>query len=279
LLHAQAPWTDGILAVSVIDRSADMRLLSTLAFGAFMLPVAAQAADPHSYSQPDDVLVKHLELDLKVDFAHEQLDGVATLTLDWKNPDAQELVLDTSALQIASVEALDANGHAHTLPFKLAEPVKAMGSKLTIEAPKHPHEVRIAYKTSPQASGLQWLDPAQTADKHHPFLFSQSESVHARSWIPLQDSPFVRFTWHARVTAPEDLRVVMSAPNDPKHPLDGSFDFTQTHPVPSYLMAIAAGDLAVRETGPRSAVYAEPSLVAKAAHEFEDTEKMIETAE
>ncbi|MGH8235297.1 MAG: M1 family metallopeptidase [Rhodanobacteraceae bacterium] len=256
-----------------------MRLLSTLAVGAFALPVAAQAADPHSYAQPQDVVVDHIDLNLTVDFTHKQINGVAILTLDWKNPDARDLVLDTGALKIASVEALDAEGHAHTLPFKLAEPVKAMGSKLTIEAPKHPQEVRIAYKTSPNASGLQWLTPVQTADKHHPFLFSQSESVHARSWVPLQDSPVIRFTWHAHVTAPKDLRVVMSAPNDPKHPLDGSFDFAQIHPVPSYLMAIAAGDLAVRETGPRSAVYAEPSVVGKAAHEFEDTEKMIETAE
>jgi aminopeptidase N len=256
-----------------------MRLLSTLALGAFVLPVAAQATDPHSYAQPRDVVVKHIGLALTVDFAHERLDGVATLTLDWKNPDARDLVLDTSALTIASVEALDAQGHAHTLPFKLAEPVKAMGSKLTIEAPAHPREVRIAYQTSPEASGLQWLAPAQTADKRAPFLFSQSEATHARSWIPLHDSPAIRFTWHAHVIAPKDLRVAMSAPNDPKHPLDGSFDFTQTHPVPSYLMAIAAGDLAVRETGPRSAVYAEPSVVDNAAHEFEDTEKMIETAE
>ncbi len=256
-----------------------MRLLPTVAPGAFVPPVAAQAADPHSYAQPRDVRVKHLDLDLTVDFAHKQLDGVATLTLDWRNPEARELVLDTSALQIAAVEALDPEGHAHTLWFKLAEPVKAMGSKLTIEAPRHPQQVRIAYKTSPSASGLQWRESAQTAGKRHPFLFSQSQSVHARSWIPLQDSPFVRFSWHAHVAAPKDLRVVMSAPNDPKHPLEGSFDFIQTHPVPSYLMAIAAGDLAVRETGPRSAVYAEPSVVAKAAHEFEDTEKMIEAAE
>ncbi len=71
----------------------------------------------------------------------------------------------------------------------------------------------------------------------------------------------------------------MSAPNDPKHALNGDFSFHQTHPIPSYLLAIAAGDLAVKETGPRSAVYAEPSVAAKAAHEFEDTEKMIDTAE
>ena len=256
-----------------------MRLLSTLALGAFVLPVAAQAADPHSYAQPQDVLVKHIDLNLAVDFPHRQLDGTATLTLDWKNPGTHDLVLDTENLAIASIEAVDAKGGTRALHYALAEPVKEMGRKLTIDAPRQPHAIRITYKTSPDASGLQWLTAAQTADKKLPFLFSQSEATHARSWIPLQDSPAIRFTYKAHVSAPKDVRVVMSAPNDPKHPLDGSFDFEQTHPIPSYLMAIGAGDIDVRETGPRSAVYAEPSVVAKAAHEFEDTEKMIETTE
>ncbi|HEY8229586.1 MAG TPA: M1 family aminopeptidase, partial [Rhodanobacteraceae bacterium] len=257
-----------------------MRLLSTLALGAFVLPVAAQAAaDRHSYAQPQEVVINHIDLNLKVDFSHKRLDGVATLKLDWKSASAQDLVLDTENLKIASIEAVDGNGHTSALKYQLAAPVPNMGSKLTIAAPKHPQEVRIVYSTSPDASGLQWLAAAQTADRKLPFLFSQSEATHARSWIPLQDSPAIRFTYKAHVSAPKDVRAVMSAPNDPKHPLDGSFDFEQTHPIPSYLMAIAAGDLDVRETGPRSAVYAEPSVVAKAAHEFEDTEKMIETTE
>ena len=59
-----------------------MRLLSTLALGAFVLPIAAQAAAVrHSYAQPQEVVVNHIDLDLKVDFPHKQLDGVATLTL------------------------------------------------------------------------------------------------------------------------------------------------------------------------------------------------------
>ena len=256
-----------------------MRLLSTLALGAFVLPIAAQAADRHSYAQPDEVVINHIDLDLKVDFTHKQLDGVAMLTLDWKNAAGHDLVLDTGNLKIASIEAVDGKGQTRALKYQLAAPVPNMGSKLTIAAPKHPHEVRIAYTTSPDASGLQWLTAAQTADKKLPFLFSQSEATHARSWIPLQDSPAVRFTYKAHVSAPKEVRVVMSAPNDPQHPLDGSFDFEQTHPIPSYLMAIAAGDIDVRETGPRSAVYAEPSVVAKAAREFEDTEKMIGTTE
>ncbi|MFK2877849.1 M1 family metallopeptidase [Rhodanobacter hydrolyticus] len=256
-----------------------MRLLPALAFGALALPLAAHANDPHSYAQPDQVVVTHLDLDLKIDFPHKQLDGVATLKLDWKNPKAPALVLDTRALSIDSVAAVDASGNTQPLKYALAPADQELGSKLTIEAPAHPSQVRITYVTSPEASGLQWLLPAQTADKKLPFMFSQSESIHARSWVPLQDSPAIRFTYDAHVAAPKDVRVVMSALNDAKHPLDGDFKFDQPHAIPSYLLAIAAGDIAVKETGPRSAVYAEPSVVDKAASEFADTEKMIETAE
>ena len=256
-----------------------MSPLRTLALGALVLPAAAYANDPYSYAQPDDVRVTHLDLKLNVDFPQRKLDGLATLTLDWKNPKAAALVLDTRDLNIADVESVDASGKTAPLKYALAPRDKQLGSKLTIQTPQHPHEVRIVYSTSPNATGLQWLPPAQTADKKLPFMFSQSESIHARSWVPLQDSPAIRFTYDAQVTAPKDMRVAMSAPNDPSHPLDGTFNFKQTHPIPSYLLAIAAGDLAVKETGPRSAVYAEPSVVGKAAHEFEDTEKMIKTAE
>lgn len=255
-----------------------MRLLPVLAL-TMAFPVVAFAADPHSYAQPAVVKVTHLDLDLKLDFGQRELAGNATLKLDWKDAKAKDLVLDTRDLKIASVDAVDGSGKATPLKFALAPRDKELGSKLTIEAPAHPGSVRIAYTTVPEASGLQWLTPDQTADKKQPFMFSQSESIHARSWVPLQDSPAIRFTYDAHISAPKDVRVVMSAINDAKHPLNGDFAFDQPHPIPSYLLAIAAGDIAVKETGPRSAVYAEPSVVGKAAHEFEDTEKLIATTE
>ncbi|MGA9829104.1 MAG: M1 family metallopeptidase [Rhodanobacteraceae bacterium] len=256
-----------------------MRLLAPMAVAALALPVTAPAADPHSYAEPGRVSVRHVDLDLAIDFARRQLHGDATLTLEWRDEDATDLILDTRDLAIQSVRALGANDQAKPLEFTLAKRDKELGSKLTINATARPTRVRIAYITSPQASGLQWLTPAQTADGKQAFMFSQSESIHARSWVPLQDSPAIRFTYDARITAPKNVRVVMSAINDAKHPLDGDFRFHQDKPIPSYLLAIAAGDIVARETGPRSAVYAEPSVVGKAAREFEDTEKMIAAAE
>jgi aminopeptidase N len=255
-----------------------MHLPSSLAVVAFVLPLVAHAADPHSYAQPDQVVVTHLDLDLKIDFPHEQLLAQAVLTLDWKNPLASALVLDTHDLKIAKIEALAA-GKAIPLKYALAPRDKQLGSKLTIATPQRPTQVRIVYSTSPAASGLQWLTPAQTADKKQPFMFSQSYSNHARTWVPLQDSPAIRFTYDAHVTAPKDIRVVMSALNDAKHPLNGDFSFDQPHPIPSYLLAIGAGDIAAKEIGPHSAVYAEPSVVGKTAHEFEDIEKLMVATE
>lgn len=256
-----------------------MRLLSLFAVAASTLPLTAMAAEPYSYAQPDQVHVTHLDLDLTIDFPQRELSGQATLKLDWKNPKATSLVLDTRDLKIASIASVSADGKTAPLKYVLAPRDKALGSKLTIAAPTHPTLVRIVYATSPDASGLQWLTPAQTAGKKLPFMFSQSESINARSWVPIQDSPAIRITYDAHITSPSDVRVVMSALNDAKHPLNGDYTFDQPHPIPSYLLAIAAGDIAAEATGPRSAVYAEPSMVHKAAHEFEDTEKMIATAE
>jgi leukotriene-A4 hydrolase len=139
--------------------------------------------------------------------------------------------------------------------------------------------VRIYYRTAPTASALQWMTPAQTLSGKRPFMFSQSESIDARSWAPVQDTPAVRFTYGARIEAPAGMRVVMSAENDQQGTGKGGWKFRMPQPVPSYLLAIAIGEIDVRNIGPRSAVYAEPARIDAAAFELADTEKMIAAAE
>ena len=252
--------------------------ISALLFGA-SLSIAHAEPDPHSYAEPDKVSVTALALELGVDFDKQELTGAATLSLDWHDPAARSLVLDTRDLAIESIEAIGADGTTRTATYTLDARDPIFGSALRIALEDAAPMVRIRYHSQPQASGLQWMSPAQTASGKQPFMFSQSQAIHARSWVPLQDTPSVRFTYTAHVTAPKALRVVMSADNDAKHALDGDYRFVMKQAIPSYLLAIAVGELDVRETGPRTAVYAEPSLVAKAAREFEDTEKMIEAAE
>src|SRR3546814_1933995 len=73
--------------------------------------------------------------------------------------------------------------------------------------------------------------------------------------------------------------VLMSADNDPEAGRDGDYSFKMPQAIPSYLLAIAAGDLVFAPISGRSGVWAEPAMVEKAAAEFADTEKMIEVTE
>ncbi|MCD9088227.1 M1 family metallopeptidase [Stenotrophomonas sp. SY1] len=239
----------------------------------------SRSHDESSYAEPDKVVIKGLALDLKVDFDAKQIGGSATYTLEWKDKAAQQLLLDTRELTVEKVEAVAADGAATPLQFALAPADKVFGSKLSIETPAQPTSVRITYHTAPTASGLQWLEPSMTEGKNLPFMFSQSQAIHARSWVPLQDTPSVRFTYSAHVTSRPDVMVLMSADNDPKAARDGDYAFKMPQPIPSYLLAIAAGDLVFEPISERSGVWAEPSMVNKAAKEFEDTEKMIGAAE
>lgn len=240
---------------------------------------SARSHDESSYAQPEKVAIADLALDLKLDFDARVISGTATYTLDWKQTDATELVLDTRELAIAKVEAIAADGSASELAYVLADADKVFGSKLTVAAPVQPKTVRITYATAPTASGLQWLEPSMTEGGALPFMFSQSQAIHARSWVPLQDTPGVRFTYSARVTSRPDVMVLMSADNDPAAVRDGVYEFTMPQPIPSYLLAIAAGDLVFKPVSDRAGIWAEPAMVDKAATEFEDTEKMIVATE
>jgi leukotriene-A4 hydrolase len=241
--------------------------------------------DEHSYAQPDKVRISNLALDLALDFDRKQLAGTATYTLDWSlrkpqmDREAATLVLDTRDLGIENIVGDHGDGTWEALRYDLAPADKILGSKLTVQMPARNTKVRITYRTSPTASGLQWLEPSMTQGKQQPFMFSQSEAIHARSWVPLQDTPSVRFTYSAHVTAPKNAMVLMSADNDPHAIRDGDYSFTMPQPIPSYLLAIAAGDLVFEPISARSGVWAEPAMVHKAATEFADTDKMMQVAE
>ncbi|MHA7873373.1 MAG: aminopeptidase, partial [Hyphococcus sp.] len=233
--------------------------------------------DRFTYSNYDEVRVSHLHLDLTVDFAETVLEGVATLSLDYLNPNATTLILDTNDLTIERIEYRE-NGSWARAEYTLGEDDAVLGSRLEIALADKPGEVRITYKTSPTAEGLQWLSPAQTEGKEHPFLFSQNQTIFARTMAPLQDTPAVRMTYSATLRTPEALLALMSAEQD-AGPRDGEYEFDMPQPVPSYLLAVAVGNLSFKSINDHIGVYAEDYILDAAAAEFEDTPQMeVETA-
>jgi leukotriene A-4 hydrolase/aminopeptidase len=226
--------------------------------------------DYHSLANPEAVLLSHISLDLTVDFEQKVLRGSATLDYEKRDPAATQLVLDTNDLIVNGVSS---NGQE--LTFDLQNEDSFLGSALTVDLLAGAKQITIDYQTSPQASGVQWLTPAQTAGGKQPFLFTQAQATHARSFIPLQDSPQVRVTYDAVIRTPKDLLAVMSASNDPDTVRDGVYEFNMPQAIPSYLIALAVGDLEFKAMGERTGVYAEPALLEAAAAEFEDTESML----
>jgi leukotriene A-4 hydrolase/aminopeptidase len=234
---------------------------------------AAAQRDPHSYSNPDQVRVEHIALDLAVDFAKKQLSGTANLRVR-NESNASTLILDTNGLTISKVTV----GNA-PVQFKLAAADPILGSKLEIPIQGDTQNVAVTYTTSPGARALQWLEPSMTAGKKHPFLLSQSQAILARTWVPCQDTPGVRFTYDATIRVPKELLAVMSAENPQARNEQGVYTFRMPQAIPSYLLAIAVGDLEFRPFDTRSGVYAEPEVIDRAASEFSDTPKMIAAAE
>ncbi len=230
--------------------------------------------DPHSFARPKEVAVQHLTLDLTVDFEQKRLAGRASLRLD-RSGKGQRLVLDSRGLEIQGV-TLDEGGAA---TWALGAERPFLGQAVVVDLLPGTRVVHLDYRTRPDAAALQWLAPAQTSGGQQPFLFTQSQAILARTWIPLQDTPSVRMTYEATIRVPRGLMAVMSAENPIQRAEDGVYRFRMTEAIPSYLMALAVGDLAFRSMGMRTGVYAEPAVVDKAAWEFGETEKMIAAAE
>jgi leukotriene-A4 hydrolase len=250
-------------------------------------PGVSGKADPHSYGNPEQVQVQQFEVDLTVDFDQKRLNGFVILDVQRQRdcPKDASLVLDTSGLTIEKAEVRRQKPFRPEpfvqVPFHLAPADPILGSKLTVELTPTTMQVRIFYRTSATASALQWLDPPSTAGKKKPFLFTQSQAIHARSWIPLQDSPGVRVSYTASIHVPVGLTALMAAESrvNPADAAKGTFLFKSPQMIPPYLVALAVGDLSFKALGKRTGVWAEPATLEAASFEFAELETMVAAAE
>ena len=220
-----------------------------------------------------------MDLELEVDHGARVLHGQVTHRLERPDPSAP-LVLDTAALEVLEVVGEDDDPRA----WSLGSEAGREGRALRIDLHADDAEVTVRYRTLPMGEAVQWLEPQQTAEGTHPFVYTQGQAILTRSWIPCQDTPGNRVTWSAWVTAPRDLRVVMSGEGTGPRPVPGRDHLLRWRhelplAVPPYLIALAVGRLERVAISPRVAIFAEPSVVGPAAEELADTEAMLAAAE
>ncbi|NQY66156.1 MAG: M1 family metallopeptidase [Flavobacteriales bacterium] len=230
--------------------------------------VPKYSKDPHSFSNPNEAVVKHLDLSINLDFERKVVSGVANYQIE--NFGGSEIILDILGLEIHSVYT----GEEDKVKYKIEEGDEN-GNMLIIPITSSTKSIEIEYTTSPIAMALQWLAPEQTGGKKMPFLYTQGQAILTRTWIPCQDSPGIRFTYNAKVKVPEGMMAVMSADNTQSRNNTGEYSFVMDIPVPSYLVAIAVGDIEFKAIGERTGVYCESYLLDESAYEFADMEKML----
>ncbi|KAG7196235.1 putative leukotriene A-4 hydrolase (LTA-4 hydrolase) (Leukotriene A(4) hydrolase) [Scheffersomyces spartinae] len=240
-------------------------------------PTTSPERDPSTLSNYFNLKLNHTVLTFKVNFEEKILHGHVEFKLsDVKDPC---IALDTSYLKIPKVAI---NGTS-TTSFKVDDRLEPLGSKLRIELPQqHDADITLAidFETTRECTALQFLDKEATDGKSYPYLFSQCQAIHARSLFPCFDTPAIKSTYDFTVESPYTSLMSGRPIEEEDDDANGVYKFEQPIPIPSYLVAIALGDITKKPIGPRSDVYCEPCNVKACQMEFkDDMENFIQIAE
>lgn len=232
--------------------------------------------DPASYADLSQGKIKHILFRISVDFSTRTLEIESTYQM-------QEPVQGSLFLDSYKIDLKEARSDGHEIEWEFDARDETLGERLHLRGLEGASTFTLTFRTSPEARALQWLSANQTAGGTHPFLFSQCQAIHARSIFPCQDTPSVRFTYSAEMDVPQGLVAAMAAEQVGIDESGGygstAFRFRMPQPIPSYLFALAVGNLDFRELGPRTGVYAEPEIIEAAAWEFAENETKILEAE
>ena len=225
-------------------------------------------------------LTAHTQVDSRIDFDEQTIFSVVTLSLQSLTDACEELILDTKHLNVVGVQV-----NEQITRFELLSEVKPYGRALRIPlqhtyAKGDEFDVKITCQTTQDGSATQFMTPTQ-ANSGYPYMFTQCQAIHARSIFPCQDTPDVKSTFTFNITSV--LPVIASGLLTASKDLDGrwkQYTFEQKVPIPSYLFALASGDIKTAPIGPRSEVAAGPDNLKACQWEFENsTEKFIQTIE
>ena len=233
-----------------------------------------ERVEPSSLSNPLEARVVHGDFEWVIDFEAKKLRGSVTYSVEKVVDDAKEVRFDTSG----GLKIFKTLVDGKEVALKIGEKHSVFGTVVSVPLGKKKKcEVKFEYETGDECTAAQWLEPEQTDSKKYPFMFTQSQAIHARSLMPCQDEPGAKMTFEAKITAPKWATTLASGLQVRKE--DNVTYWSQPKKTSTYIIALACGELKSKDLSDRCRVWAEPSKVEIAAYDFEDTEKFLTAAE
>jgi len=216
------------------------------------------------------------------------ISGSIVHTFRLLSSDLRRIVLDTRDLNIKKVEYIDdVQRSQKSLTYYIENYNYITNSKneqLVIELPKGLAseygsiiKVKIEYSVNKKATAVSWVPKEQTFDGKHPFLYTQCEAIHCRSIAPLQDSPAIKSTFNATIRIKEPYLAIVSGLLVSNKTEEGMriYEYEQKIPVPSYLLALVAGDIHYKKVSKRTGVFAESTKLNEIAEELSEMEVFL----
>ena len=235
----------------------------------------------NTFSNYDIISQTNINVHFIVDFDNKKVDGEVTISFKALE-DGEVIILDTKSLIIKSVK----DNTGNELVFKLDNYYRLESHGVPLKIYKEyskddAFDITIEYSTTKDCMAIDWLEPEQTSGGKYPFMYSQCQSILCREMLPIQDTPAIKMPVQISITVPEELIGLAAGlfVEEINNGNNKTFIYALDIPIPSYLIAIAAGDIGSQNVSERCTIYAEKTVVEKAAWEFSDTEKFLKIAE
>ena len=235
----------------------------------------------NTFSNYDIIFQTNINVHFIVDFDNKKVDGEVTISFKALE-DGEVIILDTKSLIIKSIK----DNTGNELDFKLDNYYRLESHGVPLKIYKEyskddTFDITIEYSTTKDCMAIDWLEPEQTSGGKYPFMYSQCQSILCREMLPIQDTPAVKMPVQISITVPEELIGLAAGlfVEEINNGNNKTFIYALDIPIPSYLIAIAAGDIGSQNVSERCTIYAEKTVVEKAAWEFSDTEKFLKIAE
>jgi aminopeptidase N len=232
--------------------------LTTTVFGRFVplrdkgqqTPQQTRVFPPAQYIPDRDFDTRHVALDLRFDWDHEQISGVETFVFKPLVSDLKKIELDAAEMVITSVKTV--SGDALKFEMNLDQ------QKLWIEMgrPYQPADeitLVIEYHTlGSQAklaglvgAAMRFIKPTAEDPTRPKQIWSQGESEYNHYWFPCYDHPNDFFTSEVTATVEKPLSVISNGKLlETKDNKDGTrtFHWKIEQPHASYLTSIIVGE-------------------------------------